>query len=172
MNPYAILLDWADIVRMMVKNYCSNFQGTIVHSLSSPYYYFNRKHYGEQAVCQVNLLLLSFCCGKKVQFSWDTLFASMDRSIRCLERENNELKKKGRLCAFFMWIFHQFTCDSQIVELECAANTKTRTLIAELESTIRFLEEQNIAERQESHSATMQLRLVLELYSFSQSFYY
>ncbi|RCN37269.1 hypothetical protein ANCCAN_16834, partial [Ancylostoma caninum] len=48
--------------------------------------------------------------------------------------------------------------DYQIAELERTAHTKARALIAELESTIRFLEEQNIAERQECHSATMQLR--------------
>ncbi|KAL6722817.1 hypothetical protein Aduo_017902 [Ancylostoma duodenale] len=48
--------------------------------------------------------------------------------------------------------------EGKIVELECTAHSKARALIAELESTIRFLEEQNIAERQECHSATMQLR--------------
>ncbi|EYC32950.1 hypothetical protein Y032_0002g526 [Ancylostoma ceylanicum] len=71
--------------------------------------------------------------------SWNALFASMDRAIKCLERENHELKKK-------------------IVELDCTAHSKARALIAELESTIRFLEEQNINERQECHSATLQLR--------------
>ncbi|EPB80898.1 hypothetical protein ANCCEY_00100 [Ancylostoma ceylanicum] len=48
--------------------------------------------------------------------------------------------------------------EGKIVELDCTAHSKARALIAELESTIRFLEEQNINERQECHSATLQLR--------------